>query len=356
MLFFVNGHEMVSPTNWDVQTDPVNNTLNRVLTSGPSSLGGLNTTVEYRALPNQQVLRSMVTLSNPGTTSMTIPFTVATNFGSDSGTTVIATSSGDAAVSTADRWLVTADNAVTPGDAVNTSVLAGPGAVAAPPASTSQVVFDCADRDGIQATYNVTIPAGGSRALMFLNELSGTNAAATTGAARFNTNPAATDELLTGLSDAQRDSIVNWRLTEGQPDGLIRKPHHPYVGNNIYNTTGRGQTVRSKVHRGDWQKFTVRIYNDGNTRTTFTAQGLSSTSKVRVKYFAGATNVTTAMKSTQGLSFSLAPGQYKQIKVKMKITRSAHVGVHKFAKVLTTSSSSGVNKQDAVRAILIARS
>ena len=158
------------------------------------------------------MLRSTVSLTNSGSAAVTIPFTVATNVGSDSNTRVLGTSSGDTTVSTADRWRVTDDNGSNP-DAVNTSVLAGPGQIAAPPTATSQTVFTCSGTEGLQATYNVTIPAGGTRAMMFFNELSAPGGNGLTTAARFNTNPSATDELLTGLSEAQRDSIVNWRLT-----------------------------------------------------------------------------------------------------------------------------------------------
>jgi hypothetical protein len=357
LLFFVNGAEVVAPTNWDVQPDPVDNTLNRVLTSGPTTVGGVGTTVEYRALPNQQVLRSTVSLSNPGSTAVTIPVAVATNFGSDSGTVTVGTSSGDAVLTDADRWLVTSDDATTPGDAVNTSVLAGPGQVAAPPTATSSTVFDCANTNGVQATYHVTIPAGSTRALMFFNELSETNAGALAGAARFNGNPGATDELLTGLSATQRANIVNWRLAEAQqPDGKIRKLHSTdYLGNNIYNTTARRQTVKTTAHRGDLRKFKVRVYNDGNTTSAFAAHGVQSARGVRVKYIVGGVNVTAAMNSAAGFSFTRAPGAFVKIKVKVRIKGSAAHGSRKFAKVLATGTASGFTKIDAVKGVVKVR-
>jgi hypothetical protein len=354
LLFFVNNHEVVAPTNWDVQADPTDNTLNRVLTSGPTSISGLDTTVEYRALPSQQVLRSTVYLSNPGNTAVTVPFAVATNLGSDSGTVVVGSSSGDAAVSDADRWLVTSDSAVTPSDPVNTHVLAGPGTLAAPPTSTSTTVFDCSDTDGVQATYNVTIPAGSTRGLMFLNELSETNAAALTAAARFSQNPAASDELLTGLSGAQRASIVNWRLVEPQqPDGTIRKPGtKKYVGNNIYNTTGKHQTAKTTAHRSQARKFKVRLYNDGNATATFAAHAIQSTKGVRVRYIVGGADVTAQMNSVAGLSITRAPGAYVKVKVKVKIKAAAAHGSRKFAKVWATGTASGFSKSDLVKAVV----
>lgn len=355
--FFVNNSMMISPATWDVQVDPTDPTLNRVLTSGPSNVGGLNTTVEYRAMPTQQVLRSTVYLSNPGASAVTVPFTVATNMGSDASTVVVGSSSGDTSFTDADRWVATSDDATTPGDPVNTHVLAGPGQIAAAPSGTSSTVFDCSDTNGVRANYSVTIPAGATRGLMFLNELSGTNAGAVGAAARFNSNPAATDELLTGLSDAQRANIVNWRLTQAQqPDGKIRElDSAKYLGNNIYNTTGKRQTVKTQVRRGRTETFRVRLYNDGNARATFAARGISSAKGVRVRYFAGGENVTAEMKSAAGLSFTRSPGKFLKIKVKVKIKGSAAQGSRKFAKVTGSWTGSGFVSSDTVRAVIRVR-
>lgn len=352
LLFFVNNHQVIAPTNWDVQVDATTPTLNRVLTSGPTTVGGVNATVEYRALPNQQVLRSTVYLANPGTSAVTLPVTMATNVGSDAGTVIMGSSSGDTTFTNADRWLVTSDSATTPSDPVNTHVLAGPGTVAAAP-TVSSTVFDCSGTEGVLATYNVTIPAGATRGLMFFNELSGTNAAALSAAVRFGTTPLATDELLLGLSDSQRASIVNWKLsTASQPDGVIRKANTRFIGNNIYNTTGRRQTVRSTAHRRDTRTFWVRIYNDGPVAATFAAHGVKSAHGVTVKYFSGGSNVTTAMTSTAGLPITRAVGQYQQIKVKMKLGPHVSFGARKFAKVVATWTGSGFVSTDTVKAVV----
>ncbi|HEX2894770.1 MAG TPA: hypothetical protein VHO29_12290 [Marmoricola sp.] len=354
MLFWVNNEQVAAPATWDVQADAADPTLNRVLTAGPTTMGSVDVTTTYRVMSTQQVLRTTVFLTNKGTTPVTVPVTLATNVGSDGNTAVAGSSSGDTSFSDADRWVVTYEDAASP-DPVNTHVLAGPGSVAAPPTGTSMTVFTSAGTQGVLANYTVTIPAGGSRGLMFFNVLSDTNAAALSGAAHFNTNPSATDELLAGLSDAQRLSIVNWQLTGAQPDGVIRKPHSRFVGNNIYNLTAKGQTVRTRAHRGAVRTFVVRVYNDGQTAAAYTTQGFSSAHKVRVRYFAGGTNVTASMKSAGGLTFALSPGQYKEFRIKMKVMRAAHVGVHKFAKVVATSASNGLVKNDAVKAVLIAK-
>lgn len=138
-----------------------------------------------------------------------------------------------------------------------------------------------------------------------------------------------------------------------QPDGWVRKPHASFIGNDLYNTTASGQTVRTKAHRSDVRKFAVRVYNDGTDPARFTVQGTNSPRGVRVQYFSGGQNVTAAMKSATGLSITASPGGYTVIQVQMKVGRHAAIGAHKFAMVNSTwSGGGGVARQDAVKAVV----
>jgi hypothetical protein len=139
-----------------------------------------------------------------------------------------------------------------------------------------------------------------------------------------------------------------------QPDGLIRKLSSGFVGNNVYNTTADGQTVKSRAHRRDVRKFLVRVANDGNAAATFVLKGTSSRG-VRVRYLAAGVNVTTAMTSAGGLSFTAAPGAFKEILVKMKVGRHARIGSRKFAMVHASWTGSPLVKQDAVKAVVRVR-
>ena len=139
-----------------------------------------------------------------------------------------------------------------------------------------------------------------------------------------------------------------------QPDGLIRKLHSGFVGNNVYNTTAALQTVKSRAHRRDVRKFLVRVANDGNAGATFVMQA-SSSRGVRVRYLAGGVDVTTAMTSAGGLSFTAAPGAFKEILVKMKVGRHARIGSRKSAMVTASWTGSPVVRQDAVKAVVRVR-
>src|SRR5690606_28682812 len=60
--------------------------------------------------------RYLEVLENPGTSPITTTVTISGNLGSDSGTTIVGTSSGDTIVSSADFWFATDDASDGAGD------------------------------------------------------------------------------------------------------------------------------------------------------------------------------------------------------------------------------------------------
>ena len=78
-----------------------------------------------------------------------------------------------------------------------------------------------------------------------------------------------------------------------RPDAQVRLGAGALVGNNVYNTTGAGQTRSAAVGNLGTATFRVRTQNDGNTTQTFTVKGLGGTNRYKVTYKDGATNVTT---------------------------------------------------------------
>ena len=48
-----------------------------------------------------------------------------------------------------------------------------------------------------------------------------------------------------------------------QPDGQIKTGTGAFVGNNIYNTTGKKQTKGLTVHRNQMGTFSIQFSNDG---------------------------------------------------------------------------------------------
>ena len=205
---FVNGASFVPPALVDL--------TGTTLTAGPVAMSGLNVTVQYYFSPTSAMARLLYTLQNPTGAPIAATVQIPVNFGSDAGTVIETTSSGDAAVTTGDRWVVSSDGG--PGDSVNLTVMAGPGAVAVPLSAVTQTVFDCADTNGLGMTYNLNVPAGTTQSVMLFAGLEGVNAnnntvaSATTAAALFNSNATLQADWLAGMTPAQLAQVVNWNF------------------------------------------------------------------------------------------------------------------------------------------------
>jgi hypothetical protein len=187
----------------------------QVVTPSAQTIGSLQVTDTYRIFSGGDTARVLVELDNPSGADVATTVTYASNFGSDSTTTIAGSSSGDTAFTTADRWLVTADDPVAGGDFVNTSVFYGPGSVDSVPTTVSTTVFTSGGTEGAMAVLPVTVPAGSKRLLMFFQQVGGggngtPNAALVASAAVWNTPLAATSPLLAGIPPEDVGAIANW--------------------------------------------------------------------------------------------------------------------------------------------------
>ena len=187
------------------------------VTTDPASLSGLSVNMQYYFDQTDAVVRTLVNFYNPEVAPISATASFQTNLGSDSGTQVISTSSGDTAFTTADRWIIT-DDSTTGGDPTVTHVLYGPGGPLVTSNLVSLTVFSAFGTQGVRADYGLTVAAGDTLSLMFFNGLAPTATAATGYVSIFDTYAAlGASSLLSGLSQAERDRIVNWALG-GQPD------------------------------------------------------------------------------------------------------------------------------------------
>lgn len=186
------------------------------LTAGPVLTSSLEVTVQYYAVSTSATLRTLVSLHNPTGGPITPTVYWASNVGSDQDTGVRGTSTGDTLFTVSDRWVVTSDDPVSSSllDPVNTHVLFGPEAPPVQPVGVTLSVFSdtVGYNQGVGATYNLTIPAGATRRMLFFNQMNATNEAALTAAAAFDRAPTPDDDLLTGLSLTELAEVVNWRL------------------------------------------------------------------------------------------------------------------------------------------------
>lgn len=186
------------------------------VTAGPVSLSGLDVSMEYLFSDVIEAGRTIATFTNPTGSPISVSVDVPANFGSDSDTTIVTTSSGDTTFATDDGWAVTWDTS----SEINTSVFQGPNP-SVPPTSFTETVFSCAGTEGLGATFDLTVPAGGTQSLMFfmgIAEIDGTGstdtANASANAQQFSSFDTIDGSLTGDLTRDELNTIVNWGLAE----------------------------------------------------------------------------------------------------------------------------------------------
>ena len=182
--------------------------LSEMIATGPSAMSGLSVSRVDQVLQQSPTMRSLVKLANPSATGKTVDVSIESNLGSDSGTAIVATSSGDTTQQRADRWTISNDGAPTTGDPVMTLVYFGKHA-SVPPTSLDASLN--AANDCSVLTFHVTVKAHSTRYLLFFAQMHGSNKKAKGGAVPFNLLSSGS-ALLNGIPGAVQSKIANWNL------------------------------------------------------------------------------------------------------------------------------------------------
>ena len=148
---------------------------------------------------SQDFVRTIDSFQNPSASPITTTVTILGNLGSDSGTTVFATSDGTGVVSPGDEWIGT-DNGSS-GPAVITMIDGPRGLV---PTSVSVI------GDNITWTYSLTVPAGKTVELGYFAITAATRAAAIAAATTLVTATGFGGLAADYLSSADLSSLVNF--------------------------------------------------------------------------------------------------------------------------------------------------
>jgi sugar lactone lactonase YvrE len=136
-------------------------------------------------------------------------------------------------------------------------------------------------------------------------------------------------------------------LQTHKPDGWIGVASK-FAGNNVYNTTATNQTKTIKTTAGKFASFSVKIENDGTDTDSYTLTGGGSTKGYTVSYFVGITDYTTKVVNGT-FTFSLPPGGYKTITMKVKV---GSTGKASWSSLVSVTSSHQPTQQDAVKGII----
>jgi hypothetical protein len=164
-----------------------------------------------QALASGPILRSLVMISNPRWKSRTAIVTIDSALGADDAEDTRASSSGNTKFTTKDRWFVTSDDPVTPGDTPVVFAVSGVGA----PVHLSSVVWAPEDdssafcEGAVVFRYQLQLRARHWSTLMLFTELQDTNANAITAANKYDMRPLPA-ELVAGLTASEERRIVNF--------------------------------------------------------------------------------------------------------------------------------------------------
>jgi hypothetical protein len=181
------------------------------VTSDPVVLSGLTTTVEYFFSTSSPTIRALYSFKNPSSSPITASLRWNSDLGSDASTIIETTTNGNNTLEASDRWLITSDAAPF-NDPVLTWVRSGPGTIqAVPNTERTPSVLNGGALDKYVERFDVTVPAGHTRRLMFFSQLHSTVAEAQSAVSVFDSNASLTAAgLLAGLSNDQLAEIVNW--------------------------------------------------------------------------------------------------------------------------------------------------
>lgn len=137
-----------------------------------------------------------------------------------------------------------------------------------------------------------------------------------------------------------------------RPDARVRlSTVAALTGNNVYNTTGNNQTVSTTAGRRMMRTFVVNIQNDGSDSDAFLIRGPGSSTGFTVAYFAGTTNITTAVVNGTYRQNNVPIGGTRAIQMRVTVRPGAASGAVKSSLVTATSANSGT-LADAVRTVV----
>lgn len=178
---------------------------------------GVNAGIEFRFFDHRAAVRAVYTLTNTTGAPITITASIFGDLGSDSSTTVQASSDGNLTADDGDLWTITSDNAVgvdsTDGDDP-VMIITRQGAGARVTGVQADIVG--AGNDEFENDYTITIPANSTVRLMAFIEGTQTLAKANAQVAAYrdiaSLNAAG---LLEGLSAAEIASVVNYGGNSG---------------------------------------------------------------------------------------------------------------------------------------------
>ena len=127
-----------------------------------------------------------------------------------------------------------------------------------------------------------------------------------------------------GQQTTGTDALVVVRY---QPDGLLKPTASAsFIGDNVYDLTGAGQSVTAPTAHGATQQFDIGVQNDGTTPDNFVLTGAGSAGGITAHYYSGTTDITSAVVAGTFDTGSLDPGAAASYRLTLTVGASAPTG------------------------------
>jgi hypothetical protein len=137
-----------------------------------------------------------------------------------------------------------------------------------------------------------------------------------------------------------------------RPDGSIALGTGTFVGDDVYNASGAGQTISQvPIAKNGSVTFSWRIQNDGNTTDVITLRGQGTSPGFSVKFTAGTTDITGVV-VTGTYARSIAPGATITITLRVNTLPAAALGAVK-REFMTATSQDGVTLDAVIAAVVV---
>lgn len=154
-----------------------------------------------------------------------------------------------------------------------------------------------------------------------------------------------------GINTETTPTPLQFTLISPQPDLTVGQRRSEHKGDNIYNTSAAGQTIRVRSKGRRTIRLWSRLQNDSDHTDSLRLRGRKSNRYIKLKYYRKSPSIGNISSKVYIGQYQrqLAPGQFEEIQIQLKPT-SRLAGRRKSYTFHQTTYSSTINRADRIKA------